>query len=53
MVLPRRSRRGSGRDREAIAQSLEARLEDLRVELERVQAAIADLKAEAPAGSAE
>lgn len=53
VVLPRRSRRGSGRDREAIAQSLEARLEDLRVELERVQAALAELKTEAPAGSAE
>lgn len=52
-VLPRRGRRGSERDREAISKSLESRLEDLRVELERVQAAIAELKASAPAGSAE
>jgi hypothetical protein len=52
-VIPRRRRRRGGRDREAIAQSLEARLEDLREELERVQAALAELKTEAPGGSAE
>jgi hypothetical protein len=53
VVLPRGRRRGSLRDREGMAQSLEARLEDLRVELERVQAALAELKSEAPAGSVE
>jgi hypothetical protein len=51
-VLPRRRRWGAGRDRERLAQSLEARLEDVRVELERVQAALAELKAEAPDSSA-
>jgi hypothetical protein len=53
VVLPRGIRRGSGRDREGIAQSLEARLEDLRVELERVQASLAELRTEAPESSAE
>lgn len=52
-VIPRRSRRSAGRNRETVAQSLEARLEDLREELERVQAALAELKAEAPGSSAE
>jgi hypothetical protein len=53
VVLPRRRGRGSVRDREGMAQSLEARLEDLRTELERVQAALAELKTEAPGSSAE
>ncbi len=52
VMAPRRRTRGSGRDREGTAQSLEARLEELSVELERVQGALAELKSDAPAGSA-